>query len=327
MQTATSRRRSRADGGAIKLVPSILSADITRLGEQVAEAERAGADYIHVDVMDGHYVPNLTFGPLVVEALRRVTDLPLDVHLMVDEPESVVPWFAQSGASILTVHVEASTHLHRVVQVIKEAGLRAGVALNPATPVSAVEEALPEVDLVLVMTVSPGYSGQSFIPSVLPKIRRMQGAAGRAGLRGGAGGGRRHQRGNGAPGGRGGRAGARRGVCGVQRSHQRGGRPRGASSQRERRTRVERGEGATRGVPGLAASDRLVLRADAAGAGGDANTGALEGHRRALHVGKPAGGRSTLRVADVLAEPPDLSANLGNGPWGPSSLTGRRPSA
>ena len=163
-----------ADGGAIKLAPSILSADITRLGEQVAEAEQAGADYIHVDVMDGHYVPNLTFGPLVVEALRRVTDLPLDVHLMVDEPESVVPWFAQSGASILTVHVEASTHLHRVVQVVKEAGLRAGVALNPATPVSAVEEALPEVDLVLVMTVSPGYPGQSFVPSVLPKIGRIR---------------------------------------------------------------------------------------------------------------------------------------------------------
>ena len=162
------------DGGAIKLAPSILSADITRLGEQVSEAEQAGADYIHVDVMDGHYVPNLTFGPLVVEALRRVTDLPLDVHLMVDEPESVVPWFAQSGASILTVHVEASTHLHRVVQVVKEAGLRAGVALNPATPVSAVEEALPEVDLVLVMTVSPGYPGQSFVSSVLPKIGRIR---------------------------------------------------------------------------------------------------------------------------------------------------------
>ena len=159
---------------AIKIAPSILSADFARLGEQVAEAEAAGADYIHVDVMDGHYVPNLTFGPLVVEALRRVTDLPLDVHLMVDEPESVVPWFAQSGASILTVHVEASTHLHRVVQVVKEAGLRAGVALNPATPVSAVEEALPEVDLVLVMTVSPGYPGQSFVSSVLPKIGRIR---------------------------------------------------------------------------------------------------------------------------------------------------------
>lgn len=163
-----------ADGGAIKLAPSILSADITRLGEQVSEAARAGADYIHVDVMDGHYVPNLTFGPLLVEGLRRVTDLPLDVHLMVDEPESVVPWFAQSGADIITVHVEASTHLHRVVQMVKQAGLRAGVALNPATPASAVEEVLPEVDLVLVMTVSPGFPAQSFIPSVLPKIRRVR---------------------------------------------------------------------------------------------------------------------------------------------------------
>ena len=124
--------------------------------------------------MDGHYVPNLTFGPLVVEALRRVTDLPLDVHLMVQAPERVVPWFAESGASILTVHVEACTHLHRVVQMVKEAGLRAGVALNPATPVSAVEEVLPEVDLVLVMTVSPGFPAQSFIPSVLPKVRRMR---------------------------------------------------------------------------------------------------------------------------------------------------------
>ena len=163
-----------ADGGVIKLAPSILSADISRLGEQVSEAVQAGADYIHVDVMDGHYVPNLTFGPLVVEALRRITDLPLDVHLMVQAPERVVPWFAESGASILTVHVEACTHLHRVVQMVKEAGLRAGVALNPATPVSAVEEVLPEVDLVLVMTVSPGFPAQSFIPSVLPKVRRTR---------------------------------------------------------------------------------------------------------------------------------------------------------
>ena len=163
-----------AEGGAIKLAPSILSADVSRLGEQVSEAVQAGADYIHVDVMDGHYVPNLTFGPLVVEGLRRITDLPLDVHLMVQSPESVVPWFAESGASILTVHVEACTHLHRVVQMVKEAGLRAGVALNPATPVSAVEEVLPEVDLVLVMTVSPGFPAQTFLSSVLPKVRRMR---------------------------------------------------------------------------------------------------------------------------------------------------------
>ena len=158
----------------VKLAPSILSADVARLGEQVEEAVKAGADYIHVDVMDGHYVPNLTFGPLVVEALRPRTSLPLDVHLMVEEPDAVIPEFARAGASIITVHAEACRHLHRTVQQVKEAGCRVGVALNPATPLAALEEVLPELDLVLVMTVNPGFPGQKFIESVVPKVARLR---------------------------------------------------------------------------------------------------------------------------------------------------------
>jgi ribulose-phosphate 3-epimerase len=160
--------------GLVKLAPSILSADVARLGTQVAEAAQAGADYIHVDVMDGHFVPNMTFGPLVVEALRACTALPLDVHLMVQAPEQFVGAFAKAGATILTVHVEACPHLHRVVQQIKDAGARAGVALNPATSLSAVEEVLPELDLVLLMTVNPGFPGQTFIEAVLPKVARLR---------------------------------------------------------------------------------------------------------------------------------------------------------
>jgi len=158
----------------VKIAPSILSADFARLGEQVAEAEAAGADYIHIDVMDGHFVPNITVGPLVVEAVRRTTRLPLDVHLMIEAPERYIARFAKAGADILTVHVEACPHLHRVVQQIKGLGVKAGVSLNPATPLASLEEILGDVDLVLVMTVNPGFGGQEFIAGMLSKIRRLR---------------------------------------------------------------------------------------------------------------------------------------------------------
>ena len=158
----------------VKIAPSILSADFARLGEQVAEAEAAGADYIHIDVMDGHFVPNITVGPLVVEAVRRTTRLPLDVHLMIEAPERYIARFADAGADIITVHVEACPHLHRVVQQIKGLGVKAGVSLNPATPLGSLEEILGDVDLVLVMTVNPGFGGQEFIAGMLSKIRRLR---------------------------------------------------------------------------------------------------------------------------------------------------------
>jgi len=158
----------------IKIAPSILSADFGRLGEQVAEAADGGADQIHVDVMDGQFVPNLTIGPLVVEAIRRSTNLPLDIHMMVDAPERFVPQLVDAGADIVTVHAEACTHLHRVAQQIREAGARVGVAISPGTPISAVEEVLPDLDQVLVMTVNPGFGGQPFIERVIPKIGRIR---------------------------------------------------------------------------------------------------------------------------------------------------------
>ncbi|MRR38828.1 ribulose-phosphate 3-epimerase, partial [bacterium] len=146
-----------------KIAPSILSADFSRLGDEVRAVAAAGADYIHVDVMDGHFVPNITIGPLVVEAVRKVTDLPLDVHLMIENADRYIPDFAKAGADIIVVHAEASVHLHRTIQLIKSLGKRAGVSLNPATPLSALEYVLDELDLVLLMTVNPGFGGQSFI--------------------------------------------------------------------------------------------------------------------------------------------------------------------
>jgi ribulose-phosphate 3-epimerase len=158
----------------VKLAPSILSADFGRLGEQVAEATKAGADYIHVDVMDGHFVPQITIGAPVVAAVRRWTDLPLDVHLMIDAPERQITQFADAGADVITVHIEVCPNIHQVVKAIKELGVKAGVSLNPETPASAVSEILPSLDLVLVMTVNPGYGGQSFIESTLDKIAYLR---------------------------------------------------------------------------------------------------------------------------------------------------------
>jgi ribulose-phosphate 3-epimerase len=158
----------------VKIAPSILAADFSRLGQEVAEAEVAAADYVHIDVMDGHFVPNITIGPPVVRAIRRTTELPLDVHLMIESPERYLADFCATGADILTVHVETCPHLHRTVHQIKELGCRAGVALNPSTPVVSLEEIMPYVDLVLVMTVNPGFGGQAFIEGTLPKIRRVR---------------------------------------------------------------------------------------------------------------------------------------------------------
>lgn len=159
---------------SLRIAPSILSADFARLAEEVARVEAAGADLLHIDVMDGHFVPNLTVGPPIVEALRKVTKLPLDVHLMMTNPDAFIPEFAAAGADYLTVHVEACPHLHRTVQSIKERGVKAGVTLNPATPLSTIEEILTDADLLLVMSVNPGFGGQHFIPSVLDKIARAR---------------------------------------------------------------------------------------------------------------------------------------------------------
>jgi len=158
----------------VKIAPSILSADFARLAEAIQSAEAAGADIIHVDVMDGHFVPNITIGPPVVRALRRVTNLPLDVHLMISDPAKYAPAFAEAGADGLTVHVEATPHLHRVLQQIRSLGVRPGVSLNPATPAAAIGEVLNDVDLVLVMTVNPGLGGQTFIEHTLQKVARIR---------------------------------------------------------------------------------------------------------------------------------------------------------
>ena len=156
----------------VKISPSILSADFTRLGDQVREAAEGGADYIHVDVMDGHFVPNLTLGPVVIEWIRRATDLPLDVHLMITDPDRYLADFARAGTGILTVHQETCPHLHRTIQAIHDLGLRAGVSLNPATPVETLSEIVVDLDLILIMTVNPGFGGQKFIDRLIPKITR-----------------------------------------------------------------------------------------------------------------------------------------------------------
>lgn len=159
---------------SVKIAPSILSADLARLGEQVQAAEAAGADYIHVDVMDGRFVPTMTFGPPIVRSLRPITRLPIDVHLMMEMPERQIAAFAEAGADILTVHVETCPHLHRTVEQIKGLGVRAGVTLNPATPLISLEEILPEIDMVLVMSVNPGFGGQAYLPASSAKIARLR---------------------------------------------------------------------------------------------------------------------------------------------------------
>ena len=158
----------------VKLAPSILSADLGHLGEQINQVVEAGADYIHIDIMDGHFVPNITFGPLLVEAIRPITTLPLDVHLMVEDPDKFIPEFARVGGDILTVHVEACKHIHRTIQLIKDFGCRAGVALNPGTPLDSVSGIISDVDLILLMTVNPGFPSQKFIGSVLNKIKTLR---------------------------------------------------------------------------------------------------------------------------------------------------------
>ncbi len=156
-----------------KIAPSILSADFTRLGQEIKDVEKAGADYIHIDVMDGHFVPNITIGSMIVKAVKRITDLTLDVHLMISEPDRFIDEFAEAGADIITVHAETLNHLHRTIQYIRAKGGRPGVSLNPATPLDVLEYVLDDLDMVLLMTVNPGFEGQKFIPDVIPKIEKL----------------------------------------------------------------------------------------------------------------------------------------------------------
>jgi ribulose-phosphate 3-epimerase len=167
----------------IDIAPSILSADFTRLGEQIALVERGGAAYIHVDVMDGHFVPNITIGPLIVKAVSRATSRPIDAHLMIERPDEFITEFAQAGANMISVHPETTYHLHRTLNHIRQAGCQAGVVLNPATPLTAIEEVLDEVDYVLLMSVNPGFGGQTFIRSSLGKLRRLRALIGERGAR------------------------------------------------------------------------------------------------------------------------------------------------
>ncbi len=159
---------------SIKIAPSILSADFSKLGDEVRRAEEAGADIIHLDIMDGHFVPNLTFGPIIVKAIRSYTKLPFYVHLMVEKPEDYIESVIEAGGDLVIVHVEACTHLQRVLSMIRDLGARSGVALNPATPLTTIEYVLDDLDLILIMSVNPGFGGQDFIPSVLPKIKRAR---------------------------------------------------------------------------------------------------------------------------------------------------------
>lgn len=158
----------------VKIAPSILSADFLRLGEEIKAAEEAGVDMLHLDIMDGHFVPNITIGPFVVEAIRKITKLPLDVHLMIEDPDRYIKDFIKAGADFLTIHLEASVHLHRTIHWIKESGVKAGVSLNPATPVWSLDNILHDIDLVLAMSVNPGFGGQEFIPHVLEKIKTLK---------------------------------------------------------------------------------------------------------------------------------------------------------
>ncbi|GFO65945.1 ribulose-phosphate 3-epimerase [Geomonas paludis] len=165
-----------------KIAPSILSADFARLGEEIKAIETAGADYVHIDVMDGQFVPNITIGPLIVEAARRATTLPLDVHLMIVDPDRYIPDFAQAGSDIIVVHAEATNHLHRTIQLIKSFGKKAGVSLNPATPLNVLDYVMEELDLILLMTVNPGFGGQSFIEACIPKIQALRATMDRRGI-------------------------------------------------------------------------------------------------------------------------------------------------